>query len=101
MPRSRFKDKKAWVDIENRVDGDVPVVSRHIAQQGIEVFGWDDWAQADVCVVSDLRKDKLRDRIRWRTALARCWVSSITAAMGEQGIFVKYNPALRKGEIRT
>ena len=96
VPWSKFKGKKAWVDIENRVDGDFPVVSRHMAQQGIEVLGWDDWAQADVSVVSDLRKDKLRDRIRWRTALAGCWLLSITAAMGEQGIFVQYKPALHK-----
>ena len=87
VPWSKFKGNKAWVDIENRVDGDYPVVSRHMAQQGIEVFGWDDWAQADVFVVSDLRNDKLRDRIRWRTALAGCWLLSITAAIGKQGIF--------------
>ena len=67
-----------------------------MAQQGIEVLGWDDWAQADVFVVSDLKKDKLRDRIRWRTVLAMCWLLIITAAMGEQGIFVKNKPALRK-----
>ena len=36
------------MDIENRVDGDIPVVSRHMAQLGIEVLGWDDWAQAGV-----------------------------------------------------
>ena len=94
MPRSKFNGKKAWVDIENRVAADCPVVSRHMAQQGIEVLGWDDWAQADVFVLSDLRKDKLRDRIRWRTALAGCWLLSITAAMGEQGIFMKYKPVL-------
>ena len=58
-------------------------------------MGGDDWAQADVFVASDLRKDKIRDRIRWRTALARCWLLSITAAMGEQGIFVQYKPALQ------
>ena len=51
VPWSKFKGKKAWVDIENRVDGYFPVVSRHMAQPGIEVFGWDDWAQADVFVV--------------------------------------------------
>ena len=50
-PWSKFKDMKAWMDIENRVDGDFPVVIRHMAQQGIEVLGWDDWAQADVFVV--------------------------------------------------
>ena len=50
VPWSKFKGKKAWVDIENRVDGDFPVVSRRMAQQGIEVLGWDDWAQADVFV---------------------------------------------------
>ena len=50
VPWSKFKGKKAWVDTENRVDGDFPVVSRHMAQQGIEVLGWDDWAQADVFV---------------------------------------------------
>ena len=50
VPWSKFKGKKAWVGIENRVDGDFPVVSRHMAQQGIEVLGWDDWAQADVLV---------------------------------------------------
>ena len=77
------------MDIENRVDGDFPVVSRHMAQQGIEVLGWDGWAQSDVFVFSDLTNDKLRDTIRWRTALAGCWLLSITAAMGEQGIFVK------------
>ena len=87
---SKFKGKTAWVDIENRVDVYVSVVSRHMAQQGIEVLGWDDWAQAEVFVVSDLRQDKLRDRIRRRTALAGCWLLSITAAMGEHGIFVKY-----------
>ena len=50
VPWSKFKGKKAWVDIENRVDGDFAVVSHHLAQQGIEVLGWDDWAQADVFV---------------------------------------------------
>ncbi len=94
VPWSKFKGKKAWVDIENRVDGYFPVVSRHMAQQGIEVWGWDDWAQADVFVLSDLRKDTFRDRIRWRTALAGCWLLSIAAAIGEQGIFMKYKPAL-------
>ena len=74
--------------------GEFPVVSRHMAQQGIEVLGWDDCAEADVFVVSDFRKDKLRDKIRWRTTLAGCWLLSITAAMGEQCIFVKYKPAL-------
>jgi hypothetical protein len=69
-------------------------VSRHLAQQGIKVLGFDDWAQANIFVVTDLRK--LRDRIRWRTALAGCWLLSITAAMGKQGIFVKYKPALHK-----
>ena len=96
VPWSKLKGKKAWVDIENRVDGDFRVVSRHMAQQGIEVLGWEDWAQAAVFVVSVLRKDKLRDRIRWRTTLAGCWLLSIAAAMGEQGIFVKYKPALHK-----
>ena len=96
VPWSKFEGKKAWVDIENTVEGYFPVVSRHMAQQGIEVLGWDHWAQADVFVVSDLRKDKLRDRIIWRTALAGCWLLSITAAMGKQGIFVKYKPALHK-----
>ena len=67
---SKFKGKQAWVDIENRVDGYFPVVSRHMAQQRIEVLGWDDWSKADAFVVSDLRNDKLRDRILWRTALA-------------------------------
>ncbi|MFM7980219.1 MAG: hypothetical protein ACKPKO_12970 [Candidatus Fonsibacter sp.] len=57
-------------------------------------MGWDDLAQADVCVVSDLRKDKLRNNIRWRTTLAKCWLLSITAAMGEQCISVQYNPDL-------
>ncbi|MFM7980928.1 MAG: hypothetical protein ACKPKO_16575, partial [Candidatus Fonsibacter sp.] len=83
-PWSEFKGKQAWVDIENRVGGDFPFVSRHMAQEGIEVLGWDDWAQADVFVVAHLRQDKLRDKIRWRTTLARCWSLSITAAMGEQ-----------------
>ena len=94
VPWSKFKGTNAWVDIENRVDGDFPAVSRHMAQQGIKVLGWDDWAQADVFVFPILRNDQLRDRIRWRTALAMCWLLSITAAMGEQGIFVKYKPAL-------
>ena len=96
VPWSKFEGKKAWVDIRNTVEGYFPVVSRHMAQQGIEVLGWDHWAQADVFVVSDLRKDKLRDRIIWRTTLSRCWLLSITAAMGKQGIFVKYKPALHK-----
>ena len=39
------------MDIENRVDGYFAVVSRHMAQQGIEVLGWDDWGQAGVFVV--------------------------------------------------
>ena len=63
VPWSKFEGKKAWVDIENTVAGDFPVVSRHMAQQGIEVLGRDHWAQADVFVVSDLRKDKLREQI--------------------------------------
>ncbi|MFM7982004.1 MAG: hypothetical protein ACKPKO_22065 [Candidatus Fonsibacter sp.] len=86
VPWLEFKGKQAWVVIENRVDGYVPVASRRTAQQGIEVLGWDDLSQADVFVVSDLRKDKLGDRIRWRTALAGCWLLSIAAAMGEHGI---------------
>ncbi|MFM7983512.1 MAG: hypothetical protein ACKPKO_29720, partial [Candidatus Fonsibacter sp.] len=48
-----------------------------------------------VCVVSDLREGKHRYRVCWRTAVAGCWLLSITAAMGEQGIFVKYKPPLR------
>jgi hypothetical protein len=48
------KGKQAWVDIENRVDGYFPAVSRHMAQQGIEVLGWDDWAQADVIAMLSL-----------------------------------------------
>ena len=62
VPWSKFKGNnapKAWVDMANRVDGDVRVVSRHIAQQGIEVLSWSDWAQSDVFLVSALRKDKL------------------------------------------
>ena len=82
------------MDIENKVGGYFPVVSRHMARQGIEVFGLDDWAQSDVFEVSDLRHDKIRDRTRWRTALRACWLLSSTAAMGEQGIFVKYKSAL-------
>ena len=27
VPRSKFKGKKAWVDIENKVDGDFPTVN--------------------------------------------------------------------------
>ncbi|MFM7989706.1 MAG: hypothetical protein ACKPKO_61375, partial [Candidatus Fonsibacter sp.] len=56
----------------------------------------DDWAQADVFVpsFSYLRKDTLRDRFRWLTALAMCLLLSITAAMGEHGIFMKYKPPL-------
>ncbi|MFM7985020.1 MAG: hypothetical protein ACKPKO_37445, partial [Candidatus Fonsibacter sp.] len=77
-PWSKFK--KASVDIENRVYGDFPVVGR--------------LAQADICVVSYLRKDKLRDSFRWRTALAGCWLLSNTAAMGEQGVLVEYKLAL-------
>ena len=50
VPWSKLKGKKEWVDIEKKVDGDFPVVNRHMAQQGIEVLGWDDWAQADVFV---------------------------------------------------
>ena len=73
MPWSKFKGKKAWVDIENRVDGYCPVVSHHMAQQGIEVLEWGNWAQREAFVVSDLRKDKLRDRIHWRTAFAGSW----------------------------
>ena len=38
------------------MDEDFPVVSRHMAQQGIEVLGWDDWAQADVFVVFRLEE---------------------------------------------
>jgi hypothetical protein len=92
VPWSKFKGKQAWVDSENKVDGYFPIVSRHMAQQCIEVLGWDDWAQADVSAASDLRNDQLRDRVRWRTTLAGCWLLSITAAMGEQGIFMKYKP---------
>ena len=47
------------MDIENRVDGYFPVVSRHLAQQDIQVWVLDDWAQADVFVVSGVRKDRL------------------------------------------
>ena len=60
VPWSKFKGNQAWVDIENRVDGYFPAVSRHnMAQQGIEVLGCNDWAQAVVFVVSDLRNDQL------------------------------------------
>ncbi|MFM7981827.1 MAG: hypothetical protein ACKPKO_21165, partial [Candidatus Fonsibacter sp.] len=74
VPWSKFKGKQASVDIEARVGGDFPVVSGHMAQQGIEVLGRDDWAQADVCVVSYLRKDKLRDKFLWRTNLGNVLV---------------------------
>ena len=43
VPWSKFEGKKAWADIENIAEGDFPVVSRHLAQQGIEVLGWDIW----------------------------------------------------------
>ena len=62
MPWSKFKGNKAWVDIEKGVDGDFPVVSRNIAQQGIEVSGWDEWAQTDVFVASDLRMTSFETR---------------------------------------
>ena len=84
------------MDIVNRVDGAFPSCAHHMAQQGIEVLGCADWAQADVFVVSDLRKDKLRDKIHWRTTLAGCWSLSMAATMDGQGIFVKYKPALHK-----
>ncbi|MFM7987184.1 MAG: hypothetical protein ACKPKO_48520, partial [Candidatus Fonsibacter sp.] len=75
VPWSEFKGKNTWVDIENRVDGYCLVVSRRMAQQGIEVLGWDDKGQADVFVVSDLRNDKLRagsaDAQPWQLVVAR------------------------------
>ncbi|MFM7989241.1 MAG: hypothetical protein ACKPKO_59000 [Candidatus Fonsibacter sp.] len=43
VPWSEFKGKQhAWVDIENKAEGYFPVASRHMAQQAIEVLGWDD-----------------------------------------------------------
>ena len=96
VPWRRFVGKKAWVDFDNRVDGDFVVVRGHLAQQGIDVLGPDDWAQAHIFVVADLRKERLRERILWRAALAGCWLLSVTAAMGKQGIFVKYKPAVHK-----
>ena len=42
VPWSEFKCNKACVEIENRVYGCFPVVSRHMAQQGIEALGLDD-----------------------------------------------------------
>ena len=94
VPWSKFKGKKAWVDIENKVDGYFPVVRAVVwliraSRSWVGTIG----PKADVFVVSDLRNDKIRDRTRWRTALAGRWLSSITAAMGEQGIFVKYKPS--------
>ena len=47
----QVQGQAGMVDIENRVGGYFPVVGRHMAQQGIEVLGWDDWAQAVVFVV--------------------------------------------------
>ncbi|MFM7979515.1 MAG: hypothetical protein ACKPKO_09390, partial [Candidatus Fonsibacter sp.] len=56
--------KKASVDIKNKVGGNFQTMSGHMAQQGKEVLGWDDNPKTHVCVASDLRKDKLRDKIR-------------------------------------
>ena len=39
VPWSKFKGKKAWVDIENRVDGYFPVVCRHIGSTGHRSLG--------------------------------------------------------------
>ena len=69
VPWSMFDGKKAWADIENTVEGYILVVSRHMAQQGIEVLGSDHWAQADVLAVFRLeegqasRQDHLPDSL--------------------------------------
>ena len=42
VPWSKFKGNQAWADIEHKVDGYFPIVSRRLAQQGIEGLSWDD-----------------------------------------------------------
>ena len=81
VPWSSLSVMKAWVVIKY---GHFPVVCRHLAHQGIGSLGLDDWARAHIFAVADLKKERLQGRILRRTA------------MGKQGVFVKYKPALHK-----
>ena len=74
VPWSKFEGKKAWVDIENTVEGHFPVVSRHMAQQGIEVLGWDHWALADVSVVFRLEEGQASRQDHLAQSLGRVLV---------------------------
>ncbi|MFM7987189.1 MAG: hypothetical protein ACKPKO_48545 [Candidatus Fonsibacter sp.] len=75
VPWSNFK--KVSVDIENKVDGYFPLVSGHMAQQGIEAVGWDDWAQADLFVASYVRNVKLRDKfLKYEATYTSAWAQS-------------------------
>jgi len=95
VPWSKFNGLRMWLDVE----GDAAALRHHLRQRGLIILGEDDWAQAELFVVPVIDKDKLRERVVWRLALAGCWLLSVGAALGEQGVFVKYHAACRKASL--
>jgi hypothetical protein len=95
VPWSKFNGLRVWLDVE----GDAAALRHHLRQRGLIILGEDDWAQAELFVVPVIDKDKLRERVVWRLALAGCWLLSVGAALGEQGVFVKYHAACRKASL--
>ena len=99
VPWSKFGGLKVWLDVGKIREGDVAALRHHLRQRGLIILDEDDWAQAELFVVPVIDKDKLRERVLWRVALSGCWLLSVGAALGEQGVFVKYQAALRKASL--
>jgi hypothetical protein len=99
VPWSKSSGLKVWLDVDKTREGDVAALRHHLRQRGLIVLDEDDWAQAELFVVPVIDKDKLRERVLWRVALSGCWLLSVGAALGEQGMFVKYQAALRKASL--
>jgi len=76
--------------------GDPVVVRSCLLGQGVTILGLADWAEAELFVVPCVKKGSLRQRVLWRAVLSGCWLLSVGAAQGGQGIFVKYQAALQK-----
>ena len=96
VPWFKLRGLKAWVDTNNIQEGDAAVVRSCLFERGVSILGPAGWAEAELFLVPCLKKDSLRQRILWRAVLSGCWLLSVSAAHGQQGIFVKYKAALQK-----
>ena len=99
VPWPKFSGLRVWLDVGKMQEVDVAALRHHLHQRGLIILGEDDWAQAELFVVPVIDKDKLRERVLWRLALSGCWLLSVGAALGEQGVFVKYQAAFRKASF--